>query len=132
MHEADLERGMLKQRPMLCTTCSNWYQVRAQFDKVKFPLIQSARDNIAELYNLHRFESDTEHLDFFDSLLAHDNFLSPVAEHVDGGVCGPNAMQRVSKAATKRPVSTSPPGQSNPRVYLHQILSLREKPWYVY
>jgi hypothetical protein len=48
-HKGYFERGMLKQWPMLDITRSNRYQVRAQVDKVKSHLIQSARDNTAEL-----------------------------------------------------------------------------------
>jgi len=107
-------------------TLSNRYQVRAQVDKVKFHFIQSARDNIAELYDLHRFESNAEHLEFIDSLLADNKYLFPVAERVEGGVRGPNPTQRVSKAANKWPASTLLPGGSNPAVYLDQILSLGE------
>jgi len=70
MHKGDLERGMLKQWPTLDITHSNRYQVRAQVDKVQYHIIQSARDNIAELYDLHRFESAAERLEFIDSLLA--------------------------------------------------------------
>jgi len=91
---------------MLDITSSNRYQVQAQVDKVTSHFIQSARTNIAELYDLHRFESDTEHLEFIDSLLADNKYLFPVAEHVDGGVRGPNPAQRESKAANDWPVST--------------------------
>jgi len=110
---------MLKQRPTSDITCSNWYQVRAQVDKVKSHFIQSARDNIAELYDLHRFESAAERLEFIDSLLAEKKYLFPVAERVEGGVGGPNPTQRESKAASKWPASTVLPGGSNPAVYLH-------------
>jgi hypothetical protein len=61
---------MLKQLPTLDITRSNQYQDRAHVDKVKSHFIQSARDNIAELYDLHRFESAAEHLEFIDSHLA--------------------------------------------------------------
>ena len=71
---------MLKQWPTLDITCSNRYQVRAHVDKVKSHLIQSLRDNVAELYDLHRFES----------LLADNKYLVPVAECVEDGVHGPN------------------------------------------
>jgi len=90
MHKGDLERGMLTQRPMLDSTCSNWYQVQAQVNKVKSHYIQSAWDNIAGLYNLHHFESDAERLEFIDSLLADNKYLFPVAEPVEGGVRGLN------------------------------------------
>jgi len=80
-------------------------------------------DNIAELYDLHRFESNVERLEFIDSLLADNKYHFPVAEGVEGGVCSPNPTQRVSKAAEEWPVSTSLPGRSTPAVYLHQILS---------
>jgi hypothetical protein len=92
---------MLKQRPTLDITRSNWYQVRAQLDKVKSHFIQSARDNIAELYDLHRFASTSERLEFIDSLLAENKYLFPIAERVEGGVHGPNPTQRVSKAANE-------------------------------
>jgi hypothetical protein len=107
---------MLKQRPTLDITQSNRYQVHAQVDKVKSHFIQSARDKIAELYDLHRFESDIERLEFIDSLLADNKYLFPVAECVEGGVCGTNPMQRVSKAADQWPASTLLPGGSNPAV----------------
>jgi len=102
------------------------YQVRSQLDKVKSHFIQSARDNIAELYDLHRFELAAERLEFIDSLLADNKYLLPVAEHVEGGVRGPNPTQRESKAANEWPASTLLPVGSNPAVYLHQILSSGE------
>jgi len=71
------------------------YQVRAQVDKVKSHSIQSARENIAELYNLHRFESAAERLEFIDSLLVDNKYLFPIAERVEGGVHGPNQTLRV-------------------------------------
>jgi len=114
---------MLKQRPTLDITHSNRYQVQAQVDKVKSHFIQSARNHIAELYDLHRFESATEHLKFIDSRLADNKYLFPVAERVEGGVHGANPMQRVSKDANEWPASTLLPGISNLAVYLHQILS---------
>jgi len=117
---------MLKQWPTLDITHSNRYQVRAHVDRVKSHFIQSARDNIAELYDLYRFESATERLEFIYSLLADNKYLFPVAERVEGGVRGPNPMQRESKAANKWPVSTLLPGGSNPPVYLQQILSSGE------
>jgi len=107
---------MLKQRPTLDITCSHWYQVRAQVDKVKSHLIQSASDNIAERYDLHCFESNAEHLEFINSLLADNKYLCPVAERVEGSVCGPNPTQRVSKAGNEKPASTRLPGRSNPAV----------------
>jgi len=92
---------MLKQRPTLDNTHSNQYQVCAQVDQVKSHFIQFARDNIAELYDLHRFESNAECLQFIDSLLADNKYLFPVAEHVEGGVRDPNPTPRVLKAANK-------------------------------
>jgi len=86
---------------MLDITCSNRYQVQAQVDQVKSHFIHPARDNLAELYDLHRFESAAERLEFIDSLLADTKYLFPMAEHVEGGVCGPNPTQRESKAANK-------------------------------
>jgi hypothetical protein len=112
-------------------THSIWYQVRAQVDKLKSHSIQSGRNHIAELYDLHRFESNAECLEFIDSLLADYLYHFPVAERVEGGVCGPNPTQRVSKAAHKWPASTILPGGSYSGVYLYQILSLSESPWLV-
>jgi len=99
MYKGDLERGMPKQWPTFDITCSNWNQVRAQVDKVKSHFIQLARDHIAEHYDLHHGESDAEHLEFTDSLLVDNQYLLPVAECVEGGVCRPTETQQVSKAA---------------------------------
>jgi len=85
------------QRPTLNITCSNQDQLPAQVDKVKSHFIQSSRDNIAELYDLHHLESATECLEFIDSLLAVNKHHFPVAESVEGGVCRPNPTQRVSR-----------------------------------
>ena len=125
-HTGDLERGMLNQQLRVDITLSNRYQVRAQVDKVKSHFIQSARDNIAELYDLHRFESAAERLEFIDSLLADNKYLFPVAECLEGGVRGPNPRQRESKADNEWLASTVLPGGGNPVVYLHQISSLGE------
>jgi hypothetical protein len=84
---------MLKRRPSLDIPCSIWYQVRAQVDKVKSHFIQSASDDIAEHYYLHRFESDAERLDLIDSLQADNKYLFPVADRVEGGVHRPNPTQ---------------------------------------
>ena len=108
---------------MLDISRPDWYQVRAQVCKVKSHFIQSALDNIAELNDLHCFESNAECFEFIDSLLADNKHLVPVAECVEGGVCGPNPTQRMSKAANEWPLSTVLPGVSNPAVYLHQIIS---------
>jgi hypothetical protein len=89
---------MLNQLPTVDIKRSNRYQVRAQVDMVKSHFIQSASDNIAELYDLHRFESAAAHLVFIDSLLAHNKYLFPVAERVEAGVGGLNPTQRESKA----------------------------------
>ena len=121
MNTEDLERRMLQQWPTLDITHSNQYQVRAQVNKVKSHFIPSARDNIVERYNLHRFKSDNERLEFIDSLLAYNKYPFPVAERVEGGVHGLNQMQRVSKAANKWPASTLLPGRPNTAVYLHQV-----------
>jgi hypothetical protein len=92
---------MLKQRHTLGIIRSNWYQGLAQVDKVKSHFIQSARDHIAELYDLHSFESTAECLEFIDSLRADNKYRFPIAERVEGGVRGPNPMQRESKAANE-------------------------------
>jgi hypothetical protein len=65
-----------------------------EVDKAKSYFIQSARDNIAELYDLDHFESAAEHLEFIDSLLADNKYLFPVAERVESGERGPDPMQR--------------------------------------
>jgi hypothetical protein len=117
---------MLKRQPTLNITRSIRYLVRAQVDKVKSDCIQTAWDHIGELYDLHRFEFDAEHLEFIDCLLANHMYLFPVAAHVEGSVRGPNPMQSVSKAANKWPASTLHPHGGNPVVYLHQILSSGE------
>jgi hypothetical protein len=117
---------MLIQQPTVEITRSNRYQVRTQVDTIKSHLIQSVRDNIAELYNLHRFESTAEHLQFIDSLLADNEYLFPIAERVEGGVRGPNPTQRESKADNEYLASNLLPGGINPAVYLHLILSSGE------
>jgi hypothetical protein len=117
---------MLKQRLTLDITHSNRYQARAKVNNVTSHFIQSARDNIADLYDLHRFESAAERLEFIDPLLADSKYLFPVAEHVEGDVRGANPTQRDSKAANECQSSTLLLVGSNPMVYLHQILSSGE------
>jgi hypothetical protein len=117
---------MLNQRPRVDITRSNRYQVRAHVDKVESHFIQSVRDNIADLYDFHLFESAAERLEFIESLLADNKYLFPVAERVEGGVRGPNPRQRESNADNEWLVSTLLPGGGNPTVYLHQILSSGE------
>jgi hypothetical protein len=107
-------------------THSNQYHVPVQVDKITSDLIQFARDKVAELYELHCFESASEHLEFIDSLLADNQYLFPVAESVAGGVRGTNQTQRESKAANQRPTSNLLPAETNPVIYLHQISSLGE------
>ena len=117
---------MLNHRPTVDIICSNRYLVRAQVNKVKWLLIQSVRDNIAELYDLHRIESARERLHFIDSILADNKYLFLVAERVEGGVRGPNPMQGESKADNEWPASTSLPVGGNSAVYLEHILSSGE------
>jgi len=117
---------MLNQQPTLDITRSNQYQVRAQVDKVNSHSLQSARDNIAELDDLHRFESAAERLEFIHSLLADNKYHCPIAERVEGGVRSPNPTQRESKDANEWPASTLLPGRSNLAVYIGQILSSGE------
>jgi hypothetical protein len=119
---------MLNQQPTVDITRSNRYQVRAEVNKIKFHFIQSARDNIAELYDLHRFEFATERLPFIDSLLADNKYLFPIAEHMEGGVHGPNPTQRESKDDNECIASTLLLGRGNHGVYLHQILSSGKLP----
>jgi hypothetical protein len=83
-------------------------------------------DDIGELHDLHCFESTADHLEFIDSNLADNKYLFPRAEHVEGGVRGPNSTLRESKAPKKCVAFTLLPGGSNPTVYLHRILSLGE------
>jgi len=110
---------MLNQRPKVDITRSNRYKVRAEVDMVKSNFIESVRDNIAELYDLHHFESAAERVEFIDSLLADNKYLVPVAERVEGGVRGPNPTQRESKADNEWLAYTSNPGGGNPPVNLH-------------
>jgi len=126
VHRGDLERGMPKQRPTSDITRSNQYQVRSQVDTVKSHFIQSARDNITENYDLHRFESATERLEIIQSLLGHNKDHFPVAECVEGGVHSPNPTQRELIAADEWPASTLLPGGNNPAVYVLQIVSSGE------
>jgi hypothetical protein len=130
-HKGDLERGMLNQRPTVDITRSNQFQVRAPVDMVKSHFIQSAMDNIAEIYDLHRSESAAECLGFIDSVLADNKYLFPVAQRVEGGVHGPNPIQRESKADNEWLASTLVSGGGNSAVYIHQILSSGEQPWQV-
>jgi hypothetical protein len=124
MHQGDLERGILKQQPTLDITHSRRYQIRAHVDKIRSDVIQSAGDTIAALYGLDQFQSDLEHLEFIEPLLVDNMYHVPGAEHVEGCVCSPNPTQRISKPADTWPASTLLPGATNPRVYLHAILSL--------
>ena len=60
MYKEHVEIGMLKQRPMLDITGTKWCQVQAHVNKVKSHFIQSAREYIAKLHDLHYFESAPE------------------------------------------------------------------------
>jgi hypothetical protein len=101
---------MLNQRPTVDITRTNRNLVQAQVDMVRSHFIQSARDNIVALHNLHHFESAAERLEFIDSLLEDNKYLFPVAEPVGDGVRGPNPTQKESKADTKWLLSTLLPG----------------------
>ena len=105
-NKGDLERGLLKQLPMSDITQSNRYQVCVQVYEVKSHFIQSAMDHLAELDDLHSFESTAERLEFIDSILTYNKYLFPVAERVEGGVRSPNPTQRESNAANESPAST--------------------------
>jgi hypothetical protein len=85
--------------------------------------IQSARDNMADLCDLHRIESTAERLEFIDSILENNKYLFPIPERVEGGVRGTHPMQRELKAAKEGLASTLLPGGSDPMVYLDQMLS---------
>jgi len=115
-HKSDLEWSMLKQWPRFMITRPNWYQVQVHVDKIKSHCIQPATDNVAERCDSHRFEFDTEHLEFIDYLLADNNNYFAIAEHVEGDVRGPNPMQIESNAANKWPEFTSLPPRRYPRV----------------
>jgi len=117
---------MLKQWTTLDIACSNQYQARAQVDKVKSYFIQSVRDNIEDIYDLHRLESAAEYLEFIESHLAENKYCFPVAERVEGGVHSPSPMKRESKAAKEWLASTFFPGGSNPTDYIHHIVSSGE------
>jgi len=95
MQKADLESGIQKRCPRLDSTNSKQYQIRAEVNKVTSNFGELRRDDIAEHYDLHCFESNTECLEFIDSPLANIKDQFPVAECVEGGVCGPNPVQRV-------------------------------------
>jgi len=97
---------MLNERPTVDITRSNRDQVCAQVDKVKPYSIQSAMDSIAELCDLHRLESNAERSEIIDSLLADNKYHFALEDSLEGGVCGPNSTQRVSKAANQWPAST--------------------------
>jgi hypothetical protein len=114
---------MQKQWTTLDITRSNRYQVPTQVDKVKSHFIQSARDTIAEVYDLHHFESAAEHLEFIDSFLAGNKYLFLIAERVESGVGGPDSMQRESNTANEWPASTLISGGTNSAAYRYQILS---------
>jgi hypothetical protein len=114
---------MLNPWPTMDISYSNRYHVLAQVDKVRSHFIPSARDNIAEPYDVHHFESATERVEFIDSLLVNNKYLLPIAEHVEDGVSGPYPKQRESKAANKRAASTLLPSGMNPLVYRHHISS---------
>jgi hypothetical protein len=126
MDKGDLEKGMPKRWPTLDNTRSIWYQVRVLVDNVTSHFIQIARDHIAEHHNLHHFESEAELFEFIDSLVADNMHLFPGADCLEGGVHGPNPMQRVWKSANEWKVSTLLLGRSNTGVYLLQILSSGE------
>jgi hypothetical protein len=102
---------------------SNQYKVRAEVNKIKTHFTQSANDNIAKRYDLHRIEFDAERLQFSHSLLADNTYLLLVAEHVEDGVHGPNPMLRELQAVNQWPVSTLLLGRSNSADYLHEISS---------
>jgi hypothetical protein len=126
MHKGYLERGMLNQRTTVDNTRLNRYQVLAEVDEVISNFVQSARDNIGELYDLHCFESAAECLEFIDSLLANNMYLYPIAERVEDCVRGPNPTQRESRADNEWLASALVSGGNNPAVNLHHILSSGE------
>jgi len=119
--KADNESGMLKPRPTFNITLSHWYLVWSQVDKPESHLIQSVRENKAELCNLHCLKSDAEHFELIDCLLEDNKYHFPVAQLVEDGVLCPNRMHRQLKAANEWPSSIFLPGGINSEVYLYQI-----------
>jgi len=93
---------------------------------VKSTLLQSATDNTAEHYNLHRCESAAQHLEFIDSILPNNKELCPAAQCRKSAVCGPKPKHRQSKAANECRASMYIPGAGNPAAYVHHILSSGE------
>ena len=83
--------------------------------------MQSARGNIAVLFDPPCVESNAEYMEFIDSLLADNKYVSPVVQRVEDGVWSPKQTQRVSKAANELPASTFLPGGGNPWFHLHSI-----------
>jgi len=83
-------------------------------------------DNLADVYDLHRFESTREPLEFINPQLVETESLFPVAVFVKGGVCSLHSTQRESKVTYEWPGSTLPPGRCNPNINLDQILSSGE------
>jgi hypothetical protein len=63
-------------------------------------------------------------LEFIDSVLAHYKYLVPVAEHLEGGVRGPNPTQGELEAANEWLGSTFLSSGHNLADYLRQIVSL--------
>jgi hypothetical protein len=104
-------------------THSNGHQVHIPVEKIKSHFIKSARDNIAEQYDLDRIKSAVERLEFIDSPMADNKNRFPIAERVEGGGRCPNPMQSELKAANDWPVSTLLPVRNNPAVSLLIILS---------
>jgi len=80
-------------------------------------------DNKAAGYDLHRFESAAERLEFIDCILADNQYLLPIAEHLEGGVRGQNPTQRESKAINECLASILLFDESNLAVHRYQILS---------
>jgi hypothetical protein len=68
--KGDLESGILNERHTLNITRSKRYQVQAQVDNIKSHFIKSARENMAELYDLHLLQSAVERVELIDSVLA--------------------------------------------------------------
>ena len=80
-------------RPTLDITHSNRYQVQVHVDKVTSHLIQSARNTIAERYDLQPFKSASDHLELIDSIQAANKYGFPLVERVEGGVRSRNPAQ---------------------------------------
>jgi hypothetical protein len=112
---------MLNQRSTLAIVRSHRCQVRAQVEKVKSHFIQTSRDNIAKLDNIHRFEYSAERLEFIDFRMVDNKNMFPVEKPVEGGALGPHPTQRESKPDNEWQASSLLLARGNPTDDLLQL-----------